>query len=433
MAPKHTTTPTDRPHLDTVLPNGLRLVAVHTPDAPLAELRLVIPWARTDPGSAAAQYALAACLGTGARTPAGRSLTRQDIADQAADLGAELSTVVTAESLVISVGVLSPGLAKALDLLAALLLRPVYADRETALAHARLPGSGRRPAARTRLRAALLARAFGDHPMLAAPSAAPPPRPAELHSLHRCAVVPAGSVLLITGEADPVAVGAWAGAALGSWQGSPSDLLLPAFARSTPDPGRTTVTPVDTAGQAMLLTAGPAARGHAPLHLAQLVLGGHASSRLAQRLRDRHGLAYAVSATLRENRAGCWLETEAAGAPGTAARLADEATGCLSELAEHGPTAAEVERARAYALGFTRFALATRAEEATALAGFLAAGLPLDWLDHYRGALAEVTVRHVAEAAAEFLDPTRAAIATLDATAPTADTPGVLHETEPPA
>ncbi|MFJ9775529.1 M16 family metallopeptidase [Kitasatospora sp. NPDC101157] len=412
-------TPTRPATVDTVLPGGLRLVALHTPDAPLAELRLVLPFARTEPALTPAQRALAACLGTGARTADGRTLTRQAVADRAADLGAELTTVVTAESLVIAVGVLAAGLPGALDLLAGLLVRPHYTDHEIGLAHARQPSPGARPSDRARLRAALMGRAFGDHPLLAPPPpAGPPPRAAELHALHQRAVVPAGAVLLITGEADPAAVAARAREALGAWYGGPSGLLSPPFARAVPTPGRTAVGAADGSGQALLLTAGPAEPGNAPLHLAQLVLGGHASSRLAQRLRDRHGLTYAVSATLRETRAGHWLETEAAGAPGTAARLAEEAVRCLADLAAHGPTAAETERARSYALGFTRFALATRAEEATALAGFLAAGLPLDWLDRYRTTLEEVTHSQVIDAASEFLDPDRAAIATLDPGAP---------------
>ncbi|MGW1145900.1 M16 family metallopeptidase [Streptomyces sp. NPDC002454] len=406
----------DRPHTDDALPNGLRLVAVHTPAAPLAEIRLVLPWARTAPRLAAAQRLLAACLGTGARTPGGRLRTRQDIADRAADLGAELSTVVTPESLVLSAGVLAEGLPGALGLLADLLLRPVHQEREIALAHARPPAPGARPLGRNLLRTALLTDAFGAHPLLAPPApdaAAGPPTAADLHALHRRVVVPAGSVLLITGDADPRRTADTAAQALADWSGGPSGLVLPPFARAEPRPGRTRRTDPEAA-QALVLTAGPAARGDAALHLAQLVLGGHASGRLARRVRDRHGLAYAVSATLRENRAGAWLETEAAGAPGTADRIAAEVTGCLHELAADGPTPDEFERARAYALGFTRFALATRAEEATALAGFLAAGLPLHWLDDHRSALTALTPARVAEAAARFLDPRHTALATLD-------------------
>ncbi|MFD9573799.1 M16 family metallopeptidase [Streptomyces sp. NPDC059982] len=422
----------NRETTDTLLGNGLRVLAVHTPGAPLAELRLVLPYARTGPpGPGDAQELLAACLGTG--TTAGGGGTRQDIADRAADLGAELSTVVTAESLVMGASVLRPGLGGALELLADLLLRPAYREDELALARWRSAAGTRTPGPRQRLRRALLARAFGAHPLTAAPAADRPdaaapdataPDAAALHRLHARAVVPGGAVLLVLSGEAPDTVTALVRRHLDGWTGGPSGLLLPPFARSAPLPGRLALTGPAAAAdtdQALVLAAGPAVPegdpAHAPLHLAQLVLGGYASSLLVRRIRDRHGLAYAVSAGLRGNRAGHWLEVECAGAPGGSGRMAAEVTACLRELAEDGPAPGEVERARAYATGFTRFALATRTEEASALAGFAAAGLPLDWLESYRAALARVTYAQVAEAAARFLDPAGFLVSTLD-TAP---------------
>ncbi|MFF0745208.1 M16 family metallopeptidase [Streptomyces sp. NPDC004111] len=401
---------------DTVLGNGLRVVAVRTPGAPLAELRLVLPYARTDPRTAAVQQLLADLL-----TAAVGDRARQEVADRAADLGAELSTVVTAESLIVATGVLAEGLPGALELLADLLLRPVYPESE--LAHAAGRSAAVRDAGgdRPRLRRALLEHAFGaGHPHhTPAVERTEPVRTEELYALHGRAVVPHGAVLLVMSAEEPDRVTALVEGLLGGWTGGPSGLVLPPFARSTPRPGRIAQAPADgTAAQALVLAAGPAVPaaepGHAPLHLAELMLGGYASSLLARRVRDRHGLAYAVSASVRENRAGSWLEIESAGAPGTADRTAEEVVGALRELAGNGPDPREVERARAYACGFTRFALATRSEEASALAGFLAAGLPLDWLDGYRDTLREVTAEQVAEAARHFLDPNAFLIATLD-------------------
>ncbi|MBK3556603.1 insulinase family protein, partial [Streptomyces sp. MBT56] len=246
----------------------MRVLAAHAAAAPLAELRLVIPYARTEPGLTAAQELLAACLGTGSR-----DRTRQDIADRAADLGAEFSTVVTAESLILSVSVLAPGLPGALDLLAELLLRPRYEEGEVAL---------------------------GEEP---------------------------DAVLRLVGER------------LAPWSGGPSGLRLPSFARPVPRPGTVELTEPGAPGagrgdavgeQSLVLTVGPgvptAEPLHAPFHLAQLLLGGYASARLARRVRDRYGLAYDVSAGLRENGAGSWLEIACAGAPGGAGRIAAEIT-----------------------------------------------------------------------------------------------------------
>ncbi|MEU4177064.1 insulinase family protein [Streptomyces sp. NPDC026589] len=418
----------------TVLPTGLRVLATHAPGAPLAELRLVIPYARTEPGLAAAQELLAACLGTGSR-----DRTRQEVADRAADLGAEFSTVVTAESLILSVSVLAPGLPGALDLLAELLTRPRYEAGEVVLAQRRAAAAPRAPASRVRLRRAALAHGFGPHPLSSRSGGTAPLLdvvslpPDALGALHTRAVVPGGSSLVVLADAEPDTVLRLAGERLGPWTGRPSGLTLPRFTRQDPRPGRVRLDVVEggggsggdgggafTAGpgdQALVLAVGPAVPtadpDHAPFHLAQLLLGGYASARLGRRIRDRHGLAYAVSARVRENGAGGWLEIECAGAPGSADRIAGEITGCLRELAARGPSPAEVDRARAYATGFTRFALATRAEEASALAGFAAAGLEPDWLDGYRDRLAAVTPAQVV-AAARRLDPGGAVMATYD-------------------
>ncbi|WP_274031674.1 M16 family metallopeptidase [Streptomyces sp. MMBL 11-1] len=442
-----------------VLPTGLRVLATHAPGAPLAELRLVIPYARTEPGLAAAQELLAACLGTGSR-----DRDRQEIADRAADLGAEISTVVTAESLILSVSVLAPGLPGALDLLAELLVRPRYEAGEVALAQRRAAAAPRAPARRVRLRRAALAHGFGPHPLSSRSGGTAPLldvvslAPDDLGALHARAVVPGGSSLVVLAGAEPDTVLRLAGERLAPWTGGPSGLTLPRFTRQDPRPGRVRLDVVEggdgsgidasgcdgsgrsggtggtgggrTAGpgdQALVLAVGPsvptADPEHAPFHLAQLLLGGYASGRLGRRIRDRHGLAYAVSARLRENGAGGWLEIECAGAPGSADRISGEITRCLRELAARGPSPAEVDRARAYATGFTRFALATRAEEASALAGFAAAGLEPDWLDGYRDRLAAVTPAQVV-AAARRLDPGRAVMATYEpASAPAPDRP----------
>lgn len=335
---------------DTTLGNGLRVVVVRTCGAPLAEVRLVLPYARTAPHPAEAQELLAALFGTGtAASPTAGARTRQDVADLAADLGAELSTVVTAESLVVAASGLRAGLPGVLALLADLLLRPAYREPELALAQRRAAASPRTPGSRQRLRRALLGHAFGTHPLVDAPAApAAATTTGDLYALHARAVVPDGAVLLVTTPDDPDAVGARVRELLASWSGGPSGLVLPPFARRAPRPGRIALTePAGSAGsagsgQALVLCAAPAVPdghpAHAPLHLAQLILGGSASSRLVRRVRDRHGLAYAVSADLRGNRAGDWLEIECAGAPGTAGRIAGEITDCLRELAADGPS-----------------------------------------------------------------------------------------------
>lgn len=416
--------PAARETLRTVLPNGLDTALVHVPGAPLAELRLVLPYARTEPALRAAQDLLAARLGTATTVR-----DRQAVADRAADLGAEFSTVVTAEQLVLSVSVPGEELPGALELLAELLLRPSYGPTAPVAAG---PAPQQPPGPRTRLRRAQLRHAFGGpHPLVDDAPGTEAREEVDLLALHHRVFVPRGAVLLVLSGESPHRVLARVREELDAWSGGPSGLHLPPFPRREPAPGRLAMHDPST-DQALLLTAGPAVPapdpGHTALHLAQVVLGGHTSSRLTRRLRERHGLAYAVDARIRQNRAGCWLEIDCAGAPGTGQRLAEEVTDCLAELAEAGPTPREAYRARRYAAGFTRFALATRAEEASALAGFAAGGLDLDWLTRYPDALAEVTDAHIAEAAAHFLAPARTLVATLDHTADPAPAPEGLTQ-----
>ncbi|MEU8029638.1 insulinase family protein [Streptomyces sp. NPDC049099] len=404
--------PAPRETLRSTLANGLDTVVVAAPGAPLAEIRLVLPYARAGRACLRLQELLAAGLGTATTT-----LDRQAVADRAADLGAEVSTVVTAEHLVLSVSVLAKGLPGALRLLADMLVHPVYDPAGPAPASAGPVA----PGPRARLRRAQLRHAFGGPHPLTEEGAADRPSPGaeDLYAFHRRAVVPRGAVLLVLSGAEPDRVLALVRAELAGWRGGPSGLVLPPFPRARPEPGRIALHD-PAAGQALLLTAGPAVPapepGHAALHLAQLVLAGHASSRLTRHLRERHGLVYAVDARIRQNNAGCWLEIDCVGAPGTGDRIAREVAECLAALAGSGPTPEETRRVRRYAAGFARFALATRAEEASALAGFVAGGLPVDWLAHWPATLAEVTDAQVSLAAARFLSPGRTLLASLDTT-----------------
>ncbi|RIH62155.1 insulinase family protein [Streptomyces sp. SHP22-7] len=197
--------------------------------------------------------------------------------------------------------------------------RPAAAPRLRPAGRRRHPAAPAPPGPGARLRRAQLRHAFGGpHPLSDDAPGGTVPTAAELLALHHRAVVPRGAVLLLMTGEEPDRVLDRVHAELGAWTGGPSGLSLPPFPRSAPAPGRLALHD-PAAEQALLLTAGPAVPapgpGHPALHLAQLVLGGHASSRLTRRLRERHGLAYAVDARIRQNRAGCWLEIDCAGAP----------------------------------------------------------------------------------------------------------------------
>ncbi|MGW3271263.1 M16 family metallopeptidase [Streptomyces kronopolitis] len=398
---------------------GLQTVVVPAPGAPVAEIRLLIPYARTGRLPAPVHTLLPACLGTGT---AQRS--RQAIVERAADIGAELSTVVTAESLLMSLSVLGDHLPEAVELLAEILLSPAYRSDELDLVRARARAAPTADGPRTRLHRALLHRRFGPGPLTLAPPSVDRLQAVttdELHALHREAIVPDGSVLLVMTDTGPDTdqLHALLADRLAGWTGGPSGLLLPHIAHRTPSCDALHLTdPHTKPAQALVMAISPATPtqepDHPALHLAQLVLGGYGSSRLMERIRNRHGLTYGVSTTIRETRAGAWLETECAGAPGTADRIARIIEETLHELSQTGPTGDEADRARQYAIGFTRFGIATRTEAASAYAGFVAQGLAPHWLTTYAARLADTSRSDIAEAAARYLTPATATFGSLD-------------------
>ncbi|MGW5116444.1 M16 family metallopeptidase [Streptomyces noursei] len=398
---------------------GLHTVVVPDPGAPVAEIRLLIPYARTGRFPLPVQELLPACLATGTIRR-----NRQGIVEHAADIGAELSTVVTAESLLLSVSVLAECLPEAVELLAEVLLSPAYRMGELDLVRSRAQARATADGPRTRLHRALLHHRFGPGPLTATPPSTGILQAVttdDLHALHRDAIVPHGSVLLVMADTGPDTdrLHTLLADRLTGWSGAPSGLVLPPLDHRTPPAhslNLTDATPDPT--RALVMALSPAvpscSPSHPALHLAQLVLGGYGSSRLMERLRTRRGLVYGVSTTVRDTRAGAWLETECAGAPGTADRITRVIVDTLHELSEAGPTAAETDRARQYALGFARFGLATRAEAASAYAGFVAQGLAPDWLTTYAARLADIRRADITEAAARHLTPTKTTFATLD-------------------
>ena len=90
--------------VDTLLDNGLRVVAVHAPTVPMVELRLRIPFAGTDPLHAARAEVLAATILTGTK-----KRDRVAIDTDLALVGGELDAGVDPERLSISGNALVSG------------------------------------------------------------------------------------------------------------------------------------------------------------------------------------------------------------------------------------------------------------------------------------------------------------------------------------
>ena len=391
-----------------VLPNGLRVLAAHRPGVPMVELRLRVPFAGDEPEHPAVAELLSSTLLTGTATR-----DRVGIDDELAAVGADLGVNVDPERLQIGGSGLAEGLPDLLGVLADVLTAATHPDGEVARERDRLVEriSVARAQPRTIAREALQRKRFGDHPItreMPTGEAVAAVTVEQVRALHAAALVPGGSTLVLVGDIDPANAIAQVEKAVSGWV---SD--SPARELSAPPP----ITPSDLllvhrAGsvQSQLRLSAPALRRHDPryaaLQLANLVFGGYFSSRWMENVREDKGYTYGAHSGIEFVPGGAVLGVETDVASDVTAPALLETRYELGRITAVPPTAAEVDAARAYAVGSLLISLDNQGGLASTLSALAADGLGIDWLRAHPGRLESVTVEQVAEAALEFFAPT---------------------------
>jgi zinc protease len=97
----------------------------------------------------------------------------------------------------------------------------------------------------------------------------------------------------------------------------------------------------------------------AAIAIAEAIFGGMFSSRLMQEIRVKRGWSYGAGCALRRSRKPHWFEMWLAPGAAVAGEAAKLTLDMYAELAEHGPTDAEVDFARSYLVGAMPFQSAT--------------------------------------------------------------------------
>ena len=142
--------------------------------------------------------------------------------------------------------------------------------------------------------------------------------------------------------------------------------------------------------------------------LGQFGLGG----RLADNIRERHGMAYYAFSSFDPTVGEGPLVVRVGVDPKNVDRAIEAIDAEVRGLGEHGPTPIEVEETRAYLIGSIPRLLETN----HSIAGFLQSceqfGLGLDYAQRLPALLEAVTLEEIGSAAAEVLCPERAAVAT---------------------
>jgi zinc protease len=394
--------------VDTVLPNGLRVVAVRRPTVPMVELRLRIPFAGTDPLHAARAEVLAATMLAGTQRR-----TRVQMDTDLAAVGGELDAAVDPERLSIGGSALADGLDILLDVLADALTSPAYRAEEVGRERDRLVEriSVARSQPRTIAREALQRHRYGDHPFTREmPQADDVVSVTAEHAraLHAAAVLPRNSVLVLVGDVEPQGVVDAVASALSNWQDRGPAVVLPELPRLVG--GDLLVVHRSGAVQSQLRLSAQALVRTDPrypaLQLANLAFGGYFSSRLVENLRENKGYTYSAHSYPEFTPAAATLIVDADTASEVTAAALLETRYELARMAIAPPSESEMDTVRRYAIGSLLTSTSAQSGLASTLATLAGVGLGADWLRDQPSRLARVSIEEVAEVALEFFAPT---------------------------
>jgi zinc protease len=399
------------------LGNGLTVIAIERPSVPLVELRLRVPFARErlDPAFLAGSAVLSQTLLSGTA-----EMSTVDIAAALQTVGGGLSGGVDPDRLLVSGNGLADGLDTVLGILAQVLPGATYPENEVITERSRIIDriqvAQSQPAHRARV--TLLKRIYGDHPYAVQTpevSEVAAVDPARLAALHAARVHPREATLVLVGAFEAAAALDAAQAALGAWDGAGALEQLPA----TPPIVAGPIVLADRPGavQSSVRLALPAVPRthphHAALQLANLIFGGYFSSRWVENIREDKGYSYGPNSLVEHSLAGSTLLVAAEVATDVTAPALLETWYELGRLATSPPTPDEVEQARQYALGSLLIGLSTQAGLAGLASSYAGFGLRLAFVAEHARRLAKVSRDEVAEAAATYLAPARAAIVVL--------------------
>ena len=419
------------------LDNGLSVLVYDLPGRPLAVVRLVVDSPLQDEprdGTAALTTSL---WSEGTLEDDAESFARE--LDR---IGASYGAWANQGALVAGLTAPATELARGLDLAAASVISPAFAEREVA----RLAGeqidaiTERRSRAEPRAALELYSLAFTPDSRLSRPVEGTADDvaaldPASLRAFHAGHVVPGRSTLILAGDFTGVDTDAAVVSAFGGWSGGEN---------SAPDQPPRAAAPsaliVDRpdAVQSVLRLGTPFAGRHspdwAPLRIAAYALGGGINSRLSALLREEKGYTYGIRATLEPQHlgglftVGCSVATDVSGAA-----LADIAR-VISSMLESGLTEQERDEAADYFLRVGPVGFQTSAAVADQAAAVVADHLPDDFVNQHYAALRAVTAAEASQALSRNLPFDRLSLVVVgDASAVEADVraawPGDLQVT----
>ena len=398
------------------LSNGLPVWIVESHKVPVAHISLVIrTGASADAKPKAGVASLTAALldeGAGNRDALG-------IADAIDFLGAELSTASTYDASYVDLHVPVARLAEGLAVMADVVLRPTFPDRELQRLRDELLTSFIQTADDP---ASLIHIAFprlvygSDHrygtSTAGTPSSVKGLSVADLRQFHARHYVPSASLLIVTGDVKPADVVARLESAFGAWKGA------------APPAAAVGDAPQLTARQMYLIDKPGAEQSQIrlgwigvprstadffALRVLNTILGGAFTSRLNMNLREQHGYAYGASSTFEMRRAaGPFYATAGVQTDKTWEALQEffkELEGIRTPIPSD-----EIEKARNFLTLQLPAGFETTRSIAASLANLFVFDLPDDYYATYTARVRAVTAADLQRVAERYIQPDKFAI-----------------------
>jgi len=383
------------------LASGLEIAVVSRKTLPIVELRLLFHSGIASDGS---KPGLANVAGELTKAGGAGPWNAEALLEHAESLGADLGVLTDRDSTRVSLGVTTGDLDPALDILAAVAMKPRFDAKEFGKLRTREVerASASAKSSAGYAAAMILYRELFELPTAIHPYSRYDALPSDLQKLtladckawHKQHFTPKNAMLIAAGDVDIDSFAKAAERAFAGWQGEKPE--QPSFSTPMPDAERHLYL-VDRpgSGQAQVMVAhlGPERQSKDWPSLAVLnqVLGGGVAGRLFLDVREKRSLAYSTGSSIEEPANSPVPIVLSAGtqtnkAPQAVQALLDN----LERMSKSPPTPAEIEIASRYLSDSFLFKTETAGALADMTAKLSVLSLPDDYFDEYRKAVRNI-------------------------------------------
>ncbi len=399
-----------------VLPNGMVLLFAEQHGAPIVTVSMIVEaGAVLDPPDKPGVANLTAATATQGTT----TRTAPQISEAIEFLGGSLSVEAGQETTTVALSVLSKDLDAGLDLLADVLLNPVFASEEVARKTDEVLAGIKRgqedPG--TVSWQAFMALVYGAHPfgrpVEGTEASVPTITREDLVRFHTNYYRPNKTILAAVGDVRLADFRQKVAARLGAWQpGGPAATPPP---RPAPLTGRVVKTIQRDVTQASINLGHLGVTRDNPdyyaIQVMNYLLGGGFNSYLVATIREEKGWAYDVGSAFGPGKIAGEFSISMQTKNEVAEQAVDAALAAMRRIRDQPVGAQELADAKAYLTGSFPLRLDTSGKMAGMLAAVEFYGLGLDYVDRYPSLINAVTAADIQRVARAYLDPDRYALA----------------------